>query len=104
MIWRACVLVGARQEGEDELGNPKFEEIQLKTTLARISPWTNEEIQIEGREVIKNEQKILLRLPHSIYCGCGCTKIRFDKKEYEVLKDVDLFPRYTLLRVKSYRR
>lgn len=102
MKWEDCALIGRKQTGEDELGNPLFSVSDIKTCKARFTPWTNEEIQLEGREVTKNERKLLLRLSLHDYPST-CSGLIVESVDYEITKVIDLSPRFVLLHVKRYK-
>lgn len=102
MKWEECTLVGRKQTGEDELGNPLFSVSDIKTCKARFTPWTNEEIQLEDREVTKNERKLLLRLSFPDYPST-CSGFIVEGEEYEITKVIDLSPRFVLIHAKRYK-
>lgn len=102
MKWEDCTLVGRNQTGKDALGNPIFEKTVIKTCKARFTPWTNDEIQIEGREVTKNERKLLLRISFLEFPECSTAKI--GDETYSIKLVSDLSPRFVLLHVKKYNR
>lgn len=103
MKWENCTLRGKEHTGEDALGNPTFSMSNLKVCKARFTPWTNEEIQMESREVTQNERKLLLRLSFPDYPS-ACSGIIVEGKDYEIMKEIDLSPRFVLLHVKKYKR
>lgn len=102
MKWEDCKLIGQKKTGEDALGNVLYESVEIQSCKARFTPWTNEEIQLEGREVTRNERKLLLRLPFSDFPECVAVSVNGEK--YEITKAVDLSPRFVLLHVKKYKR
>ena len=55
MIWKTCRLLAKKQTGEDALHNPQYDYEAVKETRARVTPWTDEQIALEGREVTRNE-------------------------------------------------
>lgn len=75
-----------------------------KTVDCRNTPWTDEQIKLEGREVTENIQQFILRLPYEqlpkesthISVNGGILQ--------EIDRVVDLSPRWTLIRVKVSKR
>lgn len=102
MRWEQCTLIGKIKTGEDLLHNPVYEEKAFESCMGRFTPWSNEEVQLEGREVTMNQRKLLLRLPFS--CFPDCEKVGIGGVTYEITpKTVDLTSRFTLLYVKAYK-
>lgn len=100
MIWKSATLINLVETGEtDTLGNAIKEEIEVKTIKVRFTPWTKEEIGLEGREVTLNQRKMLCRLTKRQFPACK--KIRLDSL-YEIKKVIDL-GRFVLLYVKEYK-
>lgn len=102
MKWIDCTLIGENESGKDELGNPIYSLSDIRTCKARFTPWTNDEIQLEGRDVTRNERKLLLRLPFSAFPEC--TGVRLPDGNYEITQKMNLEPRFVLLQVKRYKR
>lgn len=103
MIWQPCKLLRDVETGKDELNNPIYE-LQIvsnKNLCCRHSPWTNEQITLEGREVTKNEQQFVLPIPISKFPQCNHAEI--DGKKLKITKITDLSPRYTVMQVKVYK-
>ena len=101
MKWEKCVLENAVPDGEDRLGNPLVRDEPVKETLCRFTPWTDEQIALEDREVTRNEQQFAIpvspdRLP-------DCTHLSRNGVRQEIAEAVSLPPRYTVLRVKVYK-
>lgn len=102
MIWKSCLLQVISGQTEDELGNPAGGEWQtLKKTYARFTPWTDEQIGIEGRTVTKNEQRFAVPVPFSAFPQC--THAVIDGVRQEITQKIDLSPRYTVIQVKVYK-
>lgn len=102
MKWIDCTLIGKTASGEDALGNPIYALSDIRTCKARFTPWTNDEIQLEGRDVTRNERKLLLRLPFSMFPEC--MRVRLPDGNYEITQKINLEPRFVLLHVKKYKR
>lgn len=101
MIWKECVLLSEEKTGEDKLGNAIYETVEAGRTMARYTPWTDEQIAFEGREVTRNEQRFIIPMAHENFPKCQ--KVRMDGHELEVTKDIDAGPRFTIIQVKVYK-
>lgn len=101
MIWKPCILLAAQETGEDELGNSTVRYTSVKKTKARFTPWTDEEIQLEGREVTRNGQHFIIPIPFAGFPSCDA--VIMDGKEQEIIEVIDLSPRYTCIKVKVYK-
>ena len=103
MIWHPCKLYKNVEIGKDELDNPVYE-LQIvsnENLCCRHSPWTDEQIAVEGREVTKNEQQFVLPIPISKFSKCDHAEI--DGKKLKITKTIDLSPRYTVIQVTVYK-
>lgn len=102
MIWKNCVLQHAANTTKDELGNEVVNAWKVvKRTVCRFTPWTDEQIALDGREVAKHEQHYLVPIP---YCKFPkCERVVLDGHIMDIVSTTDLSPRFTLLRVKSYK-
>lgn len=101
MIWKPCVLQAKRKTGEDALKNPIYDWVDVKHTRARETPWTDEQIALEGREVTRNEQRFAIPIPFS--CFPKCERAVIDGHAQEITQPIDLSPRYTVIQVKIYK-
>lgn len=102
MIWKACLLQIVSGQTEDALGNPTGGQWQtVLKTFARLTPWTDEQISIEGREVTRNEQRFAI--PISFASFPECTHAVIDNVRQEIVEKIDLSPRYTVIQVKVYK-
>lgn len=102
MIWKQCRLLAKKQIGEDVLHNAQFDYVVVGETTARVTPWTDEQLALEGREVTRNEQRFLIPIPFSMFPECQ--KAEIDGHTQEITQVVDLGPRYTVIQVKCYKR
>ena len=102
MIWKKCLLQRAADTTNDELGNEVVGAWKtVKKTVCRFTPWMDEQIALEGREVTKHEQQYLVPIP---YCKFPeCERAVLDGRIMDIVSTTDLSPRLTLLRVKSYK-
>lgn len=102
MIWKPCQLQAITGQSEDALGNPTGGEWEtIKNTFARFTPWTDEQIALEGREVTKNEQRFVIPIPFASFPDC--THAVIDGRRQQITEKIDLAPRYTVLQVKVYK-
>lgn len=104
MIWGKCIFQKKVQTGEDALGNPVFRWDDDKATVARHTPWTNEQIMIEGREVTSNEQQFAIPEPIGRLKQYEDCRFIFDEETYDITKMTDHGPRYTVVQGKVYKR
>lgn len=101
MIWKDCILLEQVETGEDALGNPIYDTREVKSTKARFTPWTDEQISLEGREVTKNEQRYIIPIPFKDFPVCHFAEI--ECKSMEITQIIDLSPRHTSIQVKIYK-
>lgn len=99
--WKPCILLSGSQVGKDALRNPVYTDQEIKRTRARITPWTDEQIEMEGREVTKNEQRFIVPIPYLKFPKCQ--KVCIDGHKQEITQIIDLSPRFTLVQVKKYK-
>lgn len=101
MIWKTCTLYEAEETGQDILGNPTYEPKEVLQTYARFTPWTDEQIALEGRTVTENEQRFVIPIPFDDFPACRLAEI--DGVMQEITQKIDLTPRYTVIQVKVYK-
>ena len=101
MIWKKCLLKAREKVGEDTLKNPIYEWKTVKKTRARFTPWTDEQIALDERNVTRNEQRFIIPIP---YCRFPeCQKAVIDGREQDITQVIDLSPRWTAIQVKVYK-
>lgn len=101
MIWKPCQLKAREKIEEDALRNPIYEWKTVMETKARFTPWTDEQIALDDRDVTKNEQRFIIPLPrHRIP---ECQRAEIDGIEQEITQLIDLSPRWTAIQVKVYK-
>ena len=102
MIWKPCTVYAETidYENTDELGNPSNGTEQVWTGSARFTPWTDQQIALEGREVTKNEQ--LYAVPVSYGTVAFARKAEIDGVMMKVIEVTDFSPRWSVIRVKVY--
>ena len=99
--WKPCILLSRIQVGQDVLKNPVYTDKKIKRIRERITPWTDEQIAVEAREVTKNEQRFIVPIPYHKFPKCQ--KICIDGHKQEITQIIDLSPRFTLVQVKKYK-
>ena len=100
MIWTTATLLNEQETGKDELGNAVMEYVDVKTVEMRFTPWSNEERQLEGREVTENTQKYLI--PSAAFSACSA--VRVDGVVRKLKKAVNLSPRWVCLVIENYKQ
>lgn len=101
MMWQPCILQKKVKTGEDQLGNPVYDWIDVARTTARFTPWTDEQIALEDREVTRNEQRFVIPIPYSFFPGCDRAVLNGCKQD--IKQRIDLSPRYTVIQVRAYK-
>ena len=102
MIWKPCQLQVITNQTEDALGNMVGGEWKtVKETTCRFTPWTDEQIAFEDREVTRNEQRFAIPIPYDIFPACTHAVIAGIRQE--IKQKIDLTPRYTVIQVKVYK-
>lgn len=102
MIWENCLLQKKEKIGEDTLRNPIFEHKTIMETSARFTPWTTEQIALEGRDVTRNEQQYIIPIPYRMFPR-NCVRVKINGVEMDITKTSPLSPRWTLVQVKTYK-
>lgn len=102
MIWKACQLQIITNQTEDALGNMVGGNWEtVKDTFCRFTPWTDEQIALEGRDVTKNEQRFAIPIPFKRFPEC--THAVIDGIRQKIKEKIDLTPRYTVIQVEVYK-
>ena len=99
MIWKECILYAETETGKDELNNPIYELEEVKKTVCRFTPWTDEQIAVKERKVTQNEQQFAIPIPYQKFPECTHAAIDAGTLQ-EITKKDDLSPRWTLIRVR----
>ena len=102
MIWEKCFLQNKTRQEKDALGNITGGTWQtVCETVCRHTPWTDEQISLEGRNVTKNEQSYLIPIPYRIFPDCTHAVIGGIRQK--IKNKTDLPPRYTQMQVEVYK-
>lgn len=103
MIWKKCVLYNETVNAEvtDELGNPEKGTEQVWTGDARFTPWSDQQIALEGRDVTRNEQ--LYAIPVGYDTVKNVVKAEMNGVMLKVVEVTELTPRWSVIRVKVYK-
>lgn len=103
MIWKPCQLQIIIGQKKDELGNFVGGEFEtVCETRARFTPWTDEQIALEGREVTRNEQRFAIPISYDNFPDC--THAVIDGVRQKIKEKIDLTPRYTVIQVEVYKK
>lgn len=102
MIWKPCQLQIRIGQEKDQLGNMTGGEWEtMQDTFARFTPWTDDQIALEGREVTRNEQRFVIPIPFMEFPEC--THAVLDGIRQKITQKIDLTPRYTVIQVAVYQ-
>lgn len=102
MIWKECLLQKITGQSEDALGNLVGGEWEtVKETYCRFTPWTDDQIAVEGREVTKNEQQFVIPVSYNNFPACSYAVI--DGVRQKIKEVIDLSPRYTVIQVEVFK-
>ena len=103
MIWKKCTLYTEvlDHENVDELGNPAKTRKTAWTGQVRFTPWDNQQLALENREVTKNEQ--LYAVPVSFRTIRRCKWALLDGVLHSVNIITEMGPRWTVIQVKVYK-
>lgn len=104
MIWKNCELRRLTGQTEDTLGNLDGGEwLTVKQSVCRSTPWTDEQIALEGREVTENVQQFILPMRYEDFPK-DCTHVSIDGgSNQEIRQAMDLSHRWTLLQARVYK-
>lgn len=102
MIWKECLLQKKTGQTEDTLGNMVGGQWEtVGDTFCRFTPWTDDQIALEGREVTRNEQRFAIPITFDDFPDC--THAVIDGIRQKITQTIDLTPRYTVIQVKVYK-
>lgn len=101
MKWETATLIEKVKVREDELGNSIYENKEILTVKSRFSPWTEEQISLESRDVTLNEQRVIIPISYSNLPEFELIKIKDEL--FKVKQKMDLSPRFTMLQIKKYK-
>lgn len=103
MIWKQCILYKETIDPEvaDELGNPAKGTEQVWAGNIRFTPWSDQQIALEGRDVTKNEQ--IYAVPADYATIKNVAKAELDGVLLKVIDVTELAPRWSEIRVKVYK-
>lgn len=102
MIWVQMKILQA-DTTTDRLGN--VVETGTYTTIAeavgRFSPWSDEDVTIQGRDVTENQQRYLVPIDFSAVKDA--THVEINQKVVEIYQITDNLPRWTVFQVRKWR-
>lgn len=103
MIWKECLLQKKTGQTEDELGNLVGGYWKtVSTTLCRATPWTDQQILVDTRDVTKNEQRFAIPIPFQMFPECSHAVIGGVRQKIKEV--IELSPRYTVVQVEVYKK
>jgi len=101
LIWEQVTLYGEEETGEeDELGNVVKEPIEIYNGRARHTPWTDQNILVNGRDVTMNEQQYAIPIDYEDIKNA--TVLEIDFHALDITQIIDLAPRWTIVQCKRY--
>lgn len=100
MKWLKAELLGLQEIGVDELGNAINELVVVKNVEIREMPYTDSEISIDDRTLMKSISTYLIK--GSVDKLPRFTAIRLGGKPFEVVEIARLNHRFTSISVKTY--
>lgn len=103
MIWKECLLQKKTGQTEDALGNLVGGEWKtVLETSCRFTPWTDEQILVDTRDITKNEQRFAIPIIYEEFPDC--THAVIDGVRQKIKEAVDLTPRYTVIQVEVCKK
>lgn len=103
MIWKECLLQKKTGQTEDALGNLVGGEwITVLKTSCRATPWTDQQILVDTRDITKNEQRFAIPIIYEKFPDC--THAVIDGVRQKIKEAIDLTPRYTVIQVEVYKK
>lgn len=101
MIWEQVTLYGESEtRREDELGNAVKEPVEIYNGRARHTPWTDQDILVNGRDVTMNEQQFAIPIDYEDIKNA--TVLEIDGYALDITQIIDLAPRWTIVQCKRY--
>ena len=102
MIWKCCLFEVVDATTVDALGNSTGETFKtVGDFLCRHSPFTNEELAIDGRNITKDTQRFIL--PCDASGLPNFTHFTMDGVRYRLTEVVRLEPRWTAIEGTVYK-
>ena len=102
MIWKTCELQILTGSEEDALGKPVGGTWETALSLyCRETPWTDEQIALEGRDVTRDEQRFIVPVPRVDFPAC--THIVVDGVQFKITEKSALGARWTMVQAKVYK-
>lgn len=100
MQWLKAELLGLQEVGVDDLGNAINELVVVKDVELREMPYTDTEISIDDRTLMKSISRYLIK--GSVDKLPRFTVIRLEETQYKVVEIARLNHRFTSVSVKAY--
>lgn len=89
MKWIPVELYSNRSIGSDELCNEEYEDILVKQTYGRITPWNDTDLNLEGRTITVNDRKLIVRIPYKSF-PVNADKVKISGLIYDISQITDL--------------
>lgn len=103
MMWKRGAVYALTDSGnEDELGNPIKGRSVLWSGDMRFTPWTDDDITVNGRDVTKNEQRYAIPAPYETVKNAEQAEL--DGVMLSITSVSDLGPRWTMIQVKVHKQ
>ena len=74
----------------------------VKDTFCRFTPWTDQQIAMDDRDVTKNEQRFAITISYEHFQDC--TPAAIDGVRQKIKEKIDLTPRYTVIQVEVCKK
>ena len=101
MIWEQVTLYGESETAEeDELGNVVKEPVEIYNGCARHTPWTDQDILVNGRDVTMTEQRYVIPIDYEDIKNA--TVLEIDGYALDITQIINLAPRWTIVQCKRY--
>lgn len=88
MKWIPVELYSKRSIGSDELCNEEYEDILVKQTYGRITPWNDTDLNLEGRTITVNDRKLIVRIPFKSF-PVNAYKVKISGSIYDISQITD---------------
>lgn len=98
MRWDKIKIKSYELVDVDELGNNKKRLKSTRLGLARVTEWTNEDVELYGREFTQSNRKIITKDKFIL----GDEKIEFDSNVYDIVM-MKKYDRYTVIFLSKVR-
>ena len=102
MIWEEAIFYAAKEMGKDELSNSITELVEIGKGNGRIASWTQENVDVIGRDMIKQNVKLITNAKLTILNKA--TYLLLNGQEYKITSLLVSTKRWSILAVEKYRK